>query len=212
MKGNVKEEQILIEFPDNLPETEGPDEMNEDEQESETENNTKEINTRTNVASNRLATQNVTSSTEDFFDDEYLKEVEAAKQLVSDVNNQISKKIVDIEDIKMPVETTEGLERDSIKNIIYVGESNIVYYLENRYHVSLQNPLYLAQGGGKVVVDIIVDNSGRVIQADPQKNSSIKDEQIYRYAKIAALGTLFNSDPSAPSPQRGSIHYTFIAQ
>ena len=112
----------------------------------------------------------------------------------------------------MPAETTEGMERDSIKNIIYVGESNIVYYLENRYHVRLQNPLYLAQGGGEIVVDIVVNQSGRVIEAIPRKNRNVRDEQMLLYAKAAALGTIFNADKSAPSPQKGTIHYTFIAQ
>lgn len=210
MKGNVRDEEILIEFPDIIPEPE-IEEPEQQEEETSDVQDMQEAN-QTNVASNRLASENTTTSSEDFFDEQYLEEVEAAKRLVADVNNQISKKIIDIEDIQMPAETTEGMERDSIKNIIYVGESNIVYYLDNRYHVSLQNPLYLAQGGGKVIVDIVVDQRGRVIEAKPQKNRRIRDEQIYLYAEAAALRTIFNADNSAPSRQKGSIHYTFIAQ
>lgn len=211
MKGTVKEEELLIEFPDILPEIEEKEieEETSDEREDLGQEN---LNNRTNVASNRLATQNITTSADDFFDDDYLKEVEAAKQLVSDVNNQISKKIIDIEDIEMPAETTDGMNPDSIKNVIYVGESNIVYYLENRYHLSLQNPLYLAHGGGQVVVKIVVNQQGRVIDAVPVKNSNVKDEQIYIYAKAAALRTVFNIDLTAPASQEGTIHYTFIAQ
>lgn len=213
-KGNIKEEEIFIEFPD-LPSIEEPEQQVEEETPLENQEDMRSeqsINNRTNVASNRLASNNVTASSEEFFDDEYLKELEAAKQLVSDVNNQISKEIIDIEDIKMPVETTEGMDPDSIKNVIYVGESNIVYYLENRYHVSLQNPLYLAQGGGQVIVDIVVDQKGKVVNAVPRKNKSIRDEQIFLYAKAAALGTIFNFDQTAPASQKGTIHYTFIAQ
>jgi len=211
MKGTVKEEELLIEFPNILPEIEEKEieEETSDEREDLGQEN---LNNRTNVASNRLATQNITTSADDFFDDDYLKEVEAAKQLVSDVNNQISKKIIDIEDIEMPAETTDGMNPDSIKNVIYVGESNIVYYLENRYHLSLQNPLYLAHGGGQVVVKIVVNQQGRVIDAVPVKNSNVKDEQIYIYAKAAALRTVFNIDLTAPASQEGTIHYTFIAQ
>lgn len=209
-KGIVKEEALFIEFPDILPQLE---ELLEQKPEEENlENPVTGTVTNTNAGSNRLASENTTISADDFFDDEYLKEIEAAKQLSSDVSNQLSKEIIDIIDIKMPVESTEGMEPDSIKNIIYVGESNIVYYLENRYHVSLPIPVYLSQGGGKIVVDIVVNRQGIVISATPKKNKNIRDEQTFLYAKTAALNTLFNASLQAPSPQKGTIHYTFIAQ
>jgi len=212
MKGSPKEEPLLIEFPDNLPELEEEVEKQETESSDEIPVNNSESSNRTNAASNKMASTNTTTSAEDFFDDEYLKEIEAAKRLSSDVSSQLSKEIVDINDIKMPVKTTEGMEPDSIKNVIYVGESNIVYYLENRYHLSLPIPVYLSQGGGKVIVDIVVNQQGRVVEAIPQKNRNIREEHTFLYAKAAALRTVFNPDPTAPKLQKGSIHYTFIAQ
>ena len=211
MKGNIKEEPLVIEFPDILPEEE-----EKVQEEEKTENLTTPVNRTTNnltnAASNRLSERNNTKSTDKFFDDEYLKEVNEAKNLVSNVNNQLAKEKVNINDIKMPVETTEGMNPDSIKNIVYTGESNIVYYLENRYHMSLPIPVYLAQGGGKIVIDIVVDRNGKVTQAIPKPDKTIRDEQIIIYAQAAALRTIFNSDPKAPVAQRGTIHYTFIAQ
>jgi len=211
MKGSFREEELLIEFPDLLPEEEiYEDEPAQDESEplpSEASAASQETqSSRTNIASNRL------SQEDEFFDEDYLREVEAARQLVSDVNNQLAKEPVKLEDIQMPVQTTEGMNPDSIKNVIYTGESNIVYYLENRYHIRLPIPVYLAQGGGLVVVDIAVNRQGQVIQAEPRSNPAIRDEQIYLYAKAAASRTIFNADPSAPEPQKGTIHYTFIAQ
>lgn len=211
MKGTVQEEELIIEFPDFLPEPEIEEEVTE-QQDSEPLTNdassplAETQNNRTNVASNRLA------QTEEFFDEDYMREVEAAKQLVSDVNNQLSKEKVNLEDIEMPVQTTEGMDPDSIENVVYTGESNIVYYLENRYHVSLPIPVYLTQSGGLVVVDIVVNRQGRVSEAEPRSNPSIRDDQIYLYAKAAASRTIFNADPDAPNPQRGTIHYTFVAQ
>jgi len=211
MKGNIKEEPLVIEFPDILPEEE-----EKVQEEEKTDNLTTPVNRTTNnltnAASNRLSERNNTKSTDKFFDDEYLKEVNEAKNLVSNVNNQLAKEKVNINDIKMPVETTEGMNPDSIKNIVYTGESNIVYYLENRYHLSLPIPVYLAQGGGKIVIDIVVDRNGKVTQAIPKPDKTIRDEQIIIYAQAAALRTIFNSDPKAPVAQRGTIHYTFIAQ
>jgi hypothetical protein len=211
MKGNIKEESLLIEFPDILPEEEEkvPEEKQPSDLAASTDNSN---NNLTNVASNRLSVEKSTTSKEKFFDESYLKEVNEAKQLVSNVNNQLAKEKVNLDDIKMPVETTEGMIPDSIKNIIYTGESNIVYYLKNRYHVSLPIPVYLAQGGGKIIIEIVVDRQGKVIQAIPKAGQKIRDEQILIYAQAAALRTLFNADQKAPSAQKGTIHYTFIAQ
>jgi hypothetical protein len=211
MKGTVQEEELIIEFPDLLPEPEIEEEVTE-QQESEPLTNdassqmAETQSNRTNVASNRLA------QTEEFFDEDYMREVEAAKKLVSDVNNQLSKEKVNLEDIEMPVQTTEGMNPDSIENVVYTGESNIVYYLENRYHLSLPIPVYLTQSGGLIVVDIVVNRRGKVIEAEPRNNPSIRDDQIYLYAKAAATRTIFNADPDAPNPQKGTIHYTFVAQ
>lgn len=211
MKGTVQEEELIIEFPDLLPEPEIEEEVTE-QQESEPLTNdassqmAETQSNRTNVASNRLA------QTEEFFDEDYMREVEAAKKLVSDVNNQLSKEKVNLEDIEMPVQTTEGMDPDSIENVVYTGESNIVYYLENRYHLSLPIPVYLTQSGGLIVVDIVVNRRGKVIEAEPRNSPSIRDDQIYLYAKAAATRTIFNADPDAPNPQKGTIHYTFVAQ
>jgi hypothetical protein len=210
IKGDVKEEEIIIEFPEIIPE---PEELVEQETEQQEEmpndpssQSLESQSQRTNRASSRL------SATDEFFDEDYLSEVEAARQLANDVNNQLAKERVQMEDIPMPVESTEGMNPDSIKNIVYTGESNIVYYLENRYHLSLPIPVYLAQGGGKVIVDIAVDRSGKVIEAKARRNKSVRDEQIFTYAEVAASRTIFNTAPDASEIQRGTIHYTFIAQ
>ncbi len=210
-KGTILEEALLIEFPDLLPEPEqiesDPDQQESAPAPNEASANMAEIqNRRTTIASNRLA------QTDKFFDEDYLREVEAAKQLVANVNEQLAKETVNFDDIRMPVQSTEGMDPDSIENIIYTGESNIVYYLENRYHLRLPIPVYLAQGGGLVIVDIAVNRLGKVVQAEPRANPAIRDHQIYLYAKAAASRTVFNADPIAPEPQHGTIHYTFIPQ
>lgn len=211
MKGSVKEEVLLIEFPELLPE-EIEEITEEDQQEDIRPMESTRTEGRTNVGSNRLSTTNNSKSTNEFLDDDYLKEVEAAERLRSNVNNQLSKKVIDIDDIKMPVETTEGMDPDSIKNKNYTGESNIEYFLTNRYHLSLPIPVYLTQRGGRVIVDIVVNREGKVVQAEPQLDRKMRDEPIFIYSKTAALRTVFNADPSAPAAQKGTIHYTFIRQ
>ena len=161
-------------------------------------------------ASGRLPSQ--ASTRESFFDESYQNEIEYARRLVADVNNQLSKEIPDLSKIKMPEQVTEGMNPDSIKNIIYTGDSNIEYHLDNRYHLRLPIPIYLAKGGGTVTVDIAVNRQGRVVSATPRRNNTVTDEQIYLYAQAAAQRTFFNPDNSAPNVQNGNIRYTFIAQ
>nr|WP_321357070.1 hypothetical protein [uncultured Draconibacterium sp.] len=212
MKGNPKEEEIMIEFPAEMLEPEIVEPETAEEENTDQADIEQTTNTRTNVASNRSATENTTTSTDEFFDDDYLKEVEAARQLSQNVNKNLAKETVDLSDIEMPVESTEGMDRDSIKNVIYAGESNIVYYLENRYHLRLPVPVYLSQGGGTVIVDIVVNRQGKVLDAEPRDDQSIRDKQLFAYAKEAASRTVFNSDNSAPARQKGTIQYTFVAQ
>lgn len=152
------------------------------------------------------------TSGDPFFDKEYAREVAAAKQLASDVNKNLAQKIPKIGDIPMPVASTEGMSREEAKRSTFKGQSNIHYLVGNRYHLQLPIPVYLAQGGGEVTVDITVDRNGEVLSASPRNSSTVSDPMIFAYAKQAAEKTVFNADNSAPDKQRGTITYLFIAQ
>jgi periplasmic protein TonB len=63
---------------------------------------------------------------------------------------------------------------------------------------------------GIVVVKIVVDQSGRVVSAQPgMKGTTNSASCLTGPAKRAALATRFNSDPNAPSQQVGTIIYNF---
>ena len=121
-------------------------------------------------------------------------------------------KIPKIADIQMPEDNTEGKTREEVKQSNFKGKSNIHYFLENRYHSRLPIPVYLAEGGGEVIVDIIVARDGHVLFANPRANPKITDLAILAYAKQAAEKTWFNNDASAPEKQKGTITYQFVAQ
>lgn len=159
-----------------------------------------------------LGDQSGRTSGDPFFDREYAKEVAEAKKLASDVNKNLAREIPKIGDIPMPVASTEGMSREEAKRSSFKGKSNIHYRLGNRYHLQMPIPVYLAQGGGEVVVDITVDRSGEVLIATPRGNSSLSDPMVLAYAKLAAEKTLFNSDNAAPERERGTITYLFVAQ
>ncbi len=152
------------------------------------------------------------SSRDPFFDKAYRKEIEDAKKLVSDVNKTLARKIPEIGDIPMPADHAEGKTREEVKQSNFKGKSNIHYSLENRYHSVLPIPIYLAEGGGEVIVDIVVGRDGNVLKAEPRPNPAIADITTLAYAKQAAEKTVFNEDPKAPERQKGTITYKFLAQ
>lgn len=147
-----------------------------------------------------------------FFDASYKRDMEEAEKMVDNVNKQLSKKAPPTKTFSMPEAVTEGQNPDSIKNTIYSGKSNIHYFLENRFHVRLPIPVFLAKGGGLITVDIQVNRAGEVIKADARSTNSINDPMLPVYATQAAERTVFNSDLKAPAVQRGTITYRFVAQ
>ena len=92
-----------------------------------------------------------------------------------------------------------------------LGDKGISYNLQGRGFQKLPLPKYDYQGEGRVVVEVKVDRSGKVIQATPGiKGSSTLDEYLLRVAKEAALEAQFDSKPDAPLTQIGTITYNFI--
>lgn len=208
-----KEEAILLDFTmpekmEELPQTEK--EMQPDKNEASNQSADRQQAASNRGVNDAPSTYKATRQ-DKFFDAEYKKDIENAKKMVADVNKQLSKKIPQVKKFEMPEATTEGQDPDSIKNVIYSGKSNIHYFLENRFHVRLPIPVYLARSGGEVKVDIQVDRSGRVIKAETRSKAP-SDPMLLEYAVQAAERTVFNQDAKAPAVQRGSITYKFVAQ
>lgn len=206
----LPEEAILLDF--TLPDDQK--EITETEMDKQQEKNVASDQSMKNIqqsTSNR-AVNDAASKKDKFFDDNYNRDIEDAKKMVADVNKQLSKKIPAIKKYEMPEVTTDGQDPDSIKNVIYSGKSNIHYFLENRFHLRLPIPVYLAKSGGEVKVDIQVDRSGKVIKAQARSVKNSNDPMLTEYATQAAERTVFNADAKAPLIQRGSITYMFVAQ
>jgi outer membrane biosynthesis protein TonB len=91
------------------------------------------------------------------------------------------------------------------------GDKGISYDLGGREIQALPRPKYEYQTEGKVVVDVSVDRSGKVVQAVPGgKGSSTLNEDLLRIAKEAAMGAKFKVKQDAPPIQKGTITYVFI--
>jgi len=95
----------------------------------------------------------------------------------------------------------------------YDGPTRIYYDLPGRYQVRLPIPIYKCEGSGVVIINIIVNERGRIIdiKMDPE-NSSTEDPCLLEAAVGAVKKTRFNPDSSASPKQNGTITYHFVAQ
>jgi hypothetical protein len=85
------------------------------------------------------------------------------------------------------------------------------YNLEGRVSIKLPIPKNDYQGEGRVVVEIQVGRDGKVFSAYPGiGGSTTTDEYLLEVSKIAALNSLFEKKPDAPTFQLGTITYNFV--
>ena len=94
---------------------------------------------------------------------------------------------------------------------IYKGPTTVSYELSGRRHTWMPAPVYKCRAGGKIVVDIVVNNNGYVVSAEINKSkSNSEDTCIVEAAKHDAERSRFNE--STLPRQQGSITYIFQAQ
>lgn len=70
-------------------------------------------------------------------------------------------------------------------------------------------PAYRCEGGGEVIIEAVLNQSGKVISATVLSGG---DGCMQQTARNAALGSTFNIDKSAPEKHYGTITYLFIPQ
>ena len=94
----------------------------------------------------------------------------------------------------------------------YKGPSVISYRLEGRKAQHLPVPAYKGYGSGDVIVEIVVNPRGRVIEARVLESISSPDKSLHDFAIEAAMRSRFAASESTGPRQTGEIHYRFIGQ
>ena len=90
------------------------------------------------------------------------------------------------------------------------GNGNGNYQLGNRKAINKPQPNYICEEQGIVVVQIAVDQSGRVISANPGVRGTTNAAKcLLDQAKTAAMNTKWQSDATAAETQVGKIIYNF---
>jgi hypothetical protein len=103
-------------------------------------------------------------------------------------------------------------EKKQKKEKRYTGESNIRYFIKNRYDIYIANPLYTCPEymSGLIVIDIEVNKNGNVISAKFNKEKSTTTAECLIDGAIqAAYESYFNRDDKAAELQKGYITYRY---
>ena len=109
--------------------------------------------------------------------------------------------------------TKRSAEKDfDVPNVMRKDNTTVSYFLEGRWHSYIYIPTYKCQGGGTVILDIIINQSGKVVSAIIAENKSTSDPCLREEAYRSALSAQFNSDQKSPAKQLGTISYVFLPQ
>uniref|UniRef100_UPI0040564C49 energy transducer TonB family protein n=1 Tax=Alistipes sp. TaxID=1872444 RepID=UPI0040564C49 len=105
----------------------------------------------------------------------------------------------------------QGKGNKQRKDVKMAGKVTVSFSLTNplRYSRYLVKPAYRCEGGGEVVVSIVVNQRGEVTSASVKSGG---DECMRQTAVESALNSQFDINNSAPAKQHGTITYVFIPQ
>jgi hypothetical protein len=165
---------------------------------------------RSNIPVNIAATLNEQISTDRFVDEltEEMSENRSEEMIRSEERLRELQEMESEDNIIAVTDTPSKKE-----TVVFMGKTNIYYSLENRYHMRLPVPVYKCEGFGIVEVQIFVDQKGFVVNVHvPDLGESVNEICLAEAAKMAAMGTKFNTDFDAPLRQQGTITYHFQPQ
>jgi len=106
----------------------------------------------------------------------------------------------------------DSLSEAALEAAKYAGPTRVKYNLPGRYARNLVIPIYKCENAGVVVLNIIVDQEGRVVSATVDSGRSAPGSCMHETALRAARRSLFNADPGAPEKQPGTITFYFVPQ
>jgi len=114
--------------------------------------------------------------------------------------------------IGQPASEEKTTDERYVPNVLRKDNTTVSYFLENRWHSFIYIPTYKCQGGGTVIIDIVINQSGKVVSAVIAENKSTRDDCLRQEAYQSATTASFNPDSNSPAKQLGTITYVFLAQ
>ena len=140
---------------------------------------------------------------EDISTEKYIEQLKEELD-INELNQQLDRSIDD--PLLAPAQKKEERKENT-----YYGPTRIEYSLKGRTDRFIHVPVYKCQRGGKVVIEIVVNQEGEVINASVA-SSSTNEICIIQTALNSAKVSFFNIDLNAVSKQKGTISYEFVSQ
>ena len=201
---------------------EQPENPTETSENIEQENVESETTAASNVAEEQITTQNhtetinVNASENTSQESETVVEEQSTSQNLSEAlnafNNNNSSSNANEGETGNPGDqgSLEGDPNSPNHNGGGVG-NGVTYSLAGRNMLSTPKIKDNSQEQGKVVVDIVVDKTGKVIKATPGgRGSTTTSPLLYKKALEAALKTKFNTKLDLVGDQKGQMTFVFI--
>lgn len=173
--------------------------------------------------SNQMSNELATNTTDKYTQERIESDVEEdLKKYEEELFKEYAAKHGDEDwDTKMELLKQEQAEKEAAKEqnqnapkeeTAFKGKTTSQAYMKDRKVIQSYNPQYMCRGGATVVVNIKIDQSGKVISSEIDAQSLDKDDCFQQAARRGALRTRFNRDMNAEKAQTGRIVYTFIPQ
>lgn len=140
--------------------------------------------------------------------EELQEDFEQKMQAMEDALKNANKEPILPEEISIETysQTEEVIHNDNVKRI-----SSVRYYLVDRNAIYLPNPVYTCPKAGVIVINITVNNLGKVIHTHVDNlKSNTSDKCLIEQALEYANQAKFDVSESLNEKQKGSITYRFI--
>lgn len=110
--------------------------------------------------------------------------------------------------------TSNGKAKDNTTTVASNGNRNttISYQLVDRTAMALPNPVYTCMGSGKIVINIEVDATGRIVKTSYNKSSSTTSNECLIDAAIEYSNQARFTNSSDKPRQLGTITFNFPGQ
>lgn len=153
--------------------------------------------------------QEITETTEGKLQ-EMNEAIEKSENSAFGLNNVIDNK--PIKDSKTELSNSKSDNKDLAVVSGANRRTTISYQLKDRKDLDLPNPVYTCDGSGKVVINIEVNDMGKVIRTNYNRNASTTTNQcLIDSASEYAAKARFNSEASR-TKQLGTITFNFPGQ
>jgi hypothetical protein len=208
--GEVGKEQVLIEFNEEIK---PPEEKTAEKSLSEEAGEalpSLDYQTVHSIASNVASKLDEEISTEKY--EQQIMEELGISSLKTEASAESQDQTIDENAIEQTKKEGDKVSDLTVPNVLRKDNTTVSYFLENRWHRYVYIPTFKCQGGGTVILDIVINQTGKVISALISENKSTQDACLLEEAYRSAITAQFNADSNAPPKQLGTITYVFLAQ